>query len=230
MKKKLFGITLALMLLIASVGVVNAANPTVKLWIHGKYVESDVDPFIENGRTLVPVRVISESLGYKVDWVEDTREVIITSGDKIMYLNIDNPDATIDGKGVTLDVAPKLVNARTFVPIRFIAEEFNQIVDWDPITWTVYIGVESNPITDLYAALALLRSNPVVHAKEYDGADYFIPQFEEAIEYVMDTPMYRFDYIEDHIDHIVTAERYAVDMETERVYIYNIAQDRWIEL
>ena len=51
----------------------------IKLVVHGNNVETDVAPFIENGRTLVPVRVISETLGFKVQWIAEEEKVVIGS-------------------------------------------------------------------------------------------------------------------------------------------------------
>jgi hypothetical protein len=140
MKKKIVSLLLVLMVLLMFVPNLASANEPIKLWVNGNYIETDVAPFIENDRTLVPIRVVSETLGYKVDWVEETKEVIITSIGKTMVLIIDNPNSTVGGKTVSLDVAPKLVNSRTFVPIRFIAEEFGQKVDWDNDNRTVIVG------------------------------------------------------------------------------------------
>lgn len=64
--KKLF---LVALLLFAFIPFNLFANSEVKLWINGNYVTTDVAPVIENGRTLVPIRVISENLGLEVDWI-----------------------------------------------------------------------------------------------------------------------------------------------------------------
>ncbi len=45
--------------------------------VNGKRKMMDAPPFIKDGRTLIPVRFISENLGYKVDWNGDTREITI---------------------------------------------------------------------------------------------------------------------------------------------------------
>lgn len=44
------------------------AQENIKLWVNGNYIESDVSPIIENDRTLVPIRIISEVLGKQVEW------------------------------------------------------------------------------------------------------------------------------------------------------------------
>lgn len=144
----------------------------VRLWIHGEYVETDVDPILESGRTLVPVRVISETLGYDVDWDEDLFTVTVSDYDdsktvfnKLFILTIDNKtivdydvarvnrlflENPTDEKlntvmkesanQIEIDVAPRLVERRTFVPVRVVAELLGENVDWDLENWTVIIG------------------------------------------------------------------------------------------
>ncbi|NLW42944.1 MAG: copper amine oxidase N-terminal domain-containing protein, partial [Tissierellia bacterium] len=74
MKKKLFLLILVLVLMIPV--VTSAQEQPIKLVVHGNNVETDVAPFIENGRTLVPVRVISETLGFKVQWIAEEEKVV----------------------------------------------------------------------------------------------------------------------------------------------------------
>lgn len=142
------------------------ANSDIKLWIDGNYVTSDVSPVIENDRTLVPLRVISENLGYDVDWNDDTKEVVITKpkegytdvftviaftiGDSNLYtfdikLIGDDADGTYfevltESVAKPLDAAPKISKDRTLVPIRAIAENFGRNVNWDNSNRIVVIG------------------------------------------------------------------------------------------
>ncbi|MDD7352112.1 MAG: stalk domain-containing protein [Peptoniphilaceae bacterium] len=148
-------IKLLLVLLICLIPSQIWSNSDVKLFINGNYIKSDVAPIIENGRTLVPLRVISENLGISVKWDSENKSVTTyketASGSdfsKSLLLKIgDNKVVKPDESGVntnealyTLEVAPKIVNGRTMVPIRFIAEAYNLKVDWDSKNKTVVIG------------------------------------------------------------------------------------------
>lgn len=135
--KKLFLITL---LLFAFIPFNLFANSEVKLWINGSYVTTDVAPVIENGRTLVPIRVISENLGLEVDWDKDLKQITVSQADDHFIFVIGQNFYTKDEIKQDLDVAPKIINDRTFVPIRVIAEAFNQEVNWDNVARTVAIG------------------------------------------------------------------------------------------
>ena len=92
----------------------------------------DAAPVIRNDRTLVPIRIVTETLGGKVDWNGATKEVT---------LNIDGKEIKMT-VGKTLEkygVAPVIIDGRTFVPVRFVADELGATVAWDDATKTVTV-------------------------------------------------------------------------------------------
>ncbi|HQJ56262.1 MAG TPA: stalk domain-containing protein [Caldisericia bacterium] len=101
--------------------------------INGVSKEIDAPPFIKDGRTLVPIRFIAETFGALVDWDATTQSITITLDTKNIkiILQINNKTAVVNNNKVTLDVPPIIVNGRTFVPLRFIAESFGAEVLWD---------------------------------------------------------------------------------------------------
>ncbi|MBE7059415.1 MAG: copper amine oxidase N-terminal domain-containing protein [Ruminococcaceae bacterium] len=105
--------------------------PIVTVTYDGKKIGFDQIPIIENGRTLVPLRAIFETLGATVDWDGATQTVTATKDDTKISLTIDNTLASKNGESITLDVPAKIVNGRTLVPVRFIADCFGVGVDWD---------------------------------------------------------------------------------------------------
>ncbi|PMP83261.1 MAG: hypothetical protein C0175_02075 [Caldisericum exile] len=112
--------------------------------INGEKSLIDAAPYIKNGRTLVPIRFISEAFGAKVDWNNATREVTIKLLDKTIILKIGSPYAIINGKQTLIDkdnlkVVPEITNGRTFVPIRFISETFGAKVEWNNETRQIRI-------------------------------------------------------------------------------------------
>lgn len=90
----------------------------------------DTVPVIESGRTLLPVRTIIEKVGGKVYWDGDKRKVKIKYNLIEIELTIDKKDAYINGIKRDLDVAPIIINGRTMLPIRFIAENLGLSVEW----------------------------------------------------------------------------------------------------
>ncbi len=106
-----------------------AAEPDITVKVDGNIVSfPDQEPTIQNNRTLVPVRFVAEELGYDVEWDPDNNTAIIDGGRIIFYIGTNK--AVINGKNVTLDVSSVLINNRTMVPLRVIAETLNCTVDW----------------------------------------------------------------------------------------------------
>lgn len=121
-------------------------SPTadISILINDVELEMDVAPIIIDDRTLVPVRAAMEGLGATVDWDSDTRTVTITEALTII-MSIDSTAVTIltyDGseEAVEMDVAPIIIDDRTMLPLRFLAETFGFEVDWDDETRTVLIA------------------------------------------------------------------------------------------
>jgi len=109
------------------------------LYINGSIFNANI--IIENDRTLVPLRFISENLGAKVGWDDAARKVTITDGNNKIELVIGNNKPTLNGKVIQIDAAPKIFNDYTYVPLRFIAESLKCKVDWID----GYNGFDGNP-------------------------------------------------------------------------------------
>ena len=93
---------------------------------------NDVAPVIHNDRTLVPIRVITEALGGQVAWNEAAKEVALTVNGKEIKMTIGK---VLEKYGV----APVIIGGRTFVPVRFVADELGAVTTWDDATKTVTI-------------------------------------------------------------------------------------------
>lgn len=122
-----------------------AASPDVKVTIDGQYVSfPDQKPFIDSGRTLVPVRAPMEKLGCKVDWDEVKRQAIITKDGTTAVFTIGSKTYTINNVKKTMDVEPKIAGGRSVFPIRYCAEAFGANVGWNANTYTVIITSQKN--------------------------------------------------------------------------------------
>lgn len=102
----------------------------------------DAQPGIINGRTLVPVRFVSQALGAKVDWDDATRTVTITGNGRTIVLPVGQAAATVNGQPVTFDVPANIYLDRTYVPLRFVSEALGAKVDWDAAEYRVYITMQ----------------------------------------------------------------------------------------
>lgn len=114
------------------------ASSEIKIMVSGKEIKPETPAYIENGRTMVPLRFISEALGEKVDWNAETKSVII--GDNKAVLAIGSKEIDANGKKIAIDSPALIKNSRTFVPLRAISEILGAKVDWDGATKTVIIN------------------------------------------------------------------------------------------
>lgn len=123
-------------------------NPIME--VNGKDTEIDpgrnTKPIVTNGRTLVPIRAIIEAFGGSVGWDAKTRSVLLSMDGDTIKLVIDQNIAYLNNKSETLDVAPTVINDRTMLPLRFVAEGFNLGVAWDGKSRTV--SVIKDTLTD----------------------------------------------------------------------------------
>jgi len=105
-------------------------SPIRLLMINGGFVPG-AQIIVQNDRTLVPVRIISETLGAQVDWDANQKVVTVTDPNTTIVLKIGSSEATVNGDTVTLDAAAMISSdSRTYVPLRFIAEAMNAQVGY----------------------------------------------------------------------------------------------------
>ncbi|MDF2961576.1 MAG: repeat protein [Paenibacillus sp.] len=113
-------------------------DETVKVVAGSQLISFEVRPEIVNGRTMVPVRAITEALGYKVGYEESNRSVQLTKDDITIELYVDKTgikkmEKNMPAVNKETDAAPYIKDDTTYVPIRFFAEEIGLDVQWyDP--------------------------------------------------------------------------------------------------
>lgn len=130
------------------------------------------------GRTLVPIRAIIEAFGGSVGWDGDTQTVSLNMTDNTVSLTINSKTAYLNNIPHTIDAAPAIINGRTMLPIRFIAESFNLGVAWDGNLQTVYIIRDSFSDAEYDALMSIVPpysgeanteiNNNVPYFKDYE--------------------------------------------------------------
>lgn len=119
------------------------ANTTIL--INNRDSQLDAAPFIDkvSGRTLVPIRAIVEAIDGKIGWEASEQKVTIQKDDLSIELWIGKPLAKVNGNEVKIDpdkpVTPLIVKGRTFLPLRFVAENLGFKVDWDGATQVIVL-------------------------------------------------------------------------------------------
>lgn len=122
-------------------GTIKINNPAYKLvnmkigqtryHVDGQPGDMDTIPFIENDRTLVPLRFLMEAYGADVAWDHQTYTALVSYKGMEIKVPIGQARATVNGQDFDLDVAAQLKNDRTMVPLRFLSETLGMIVDYN---------------------------------------------------------------------------------------------------
>ncbi|MFR3065037.1 S8 family serine peptidase [Peptoniphilus sp.] len=94
----------------------------------------DVEPFISNNRTMLPIRFVAEALGFEVDWDKANRTVVLKDKDTLVKIPVDTNQIIVNGSVFESDVKPILKNDRTMLPIANIARALG-LVDGKDIIW-----------------------------------------------------------------------------------------------
>lgn len=136
---------------------------SLNLIIDGNNVTKSASPIVKNRRTLVPLRFIGEALGKEVLWNNDEKSVTVSDEGTSFKLYIDSK--IIDNSDGTLkftDVAPCIVNRKTYLPLRAIAELMNIGVGYDKASSTVTIDSSTyNPVEESTTIVGLMPNQTI---------------------------------------------------------------------
>lgn len=147
------------------IGLMNAGikAASLNLIIDGNNVTKSASPIVKNRRTLVPLRFIGEALGKEVIWNNDEKSVTVSDEGTSFKLYIDSK--IIDNSDGTLkftDVAPCIVNRKTYLPLRAIAELMNIGVGYDKASSTVTIdSAVFNPVEESTTIVGLMPNQTI---------------------------------------------------------------------
>lgn len=132
---------LSLCLILISTPLSSPAAARIRLVVDGKDITSQPAPFIENSRTMVPARFVTEAIGAEVTWDEVNQTVRIVKGDRSVLMRIGSRLVEYNNGAFyqLSDVAPRIVHDRTFVPIRLVSNAFGVGIEWNANTRTVTV-------------------------------------------------------------------------------------------
>lgn len=143
--KKLSNLVLTLFILTSSILSSHAQAAGVQVKVNGQMQAYDQAPIIVNDLTLVPMRGVFESLGATVTWDSINQKVTAKKYTTEISLVIGSKTGFVNSKPVPLDVAARIVEGRTMVPLRLVSETLGAEVGWDSKTKTVTITTEKLP-------------------------------------------------------------------------------------
>ena len=140
-----------------------AAAAGLRLVIDGQVIKSDPPPVLRQGRTLVPVRLVAESLGAEVHWIEEQGAVHIVRADRSVRMRIASylveSDTGVKAYGLS-DVTPILISGRTYVPLRLVGNALGVAVRWDESTNTVHVDSKQSAVVTPFFNIQITSVTP----------------------------------------------------------------------
>ncbi len=142
----------------------HVARADIAVTLNGQPLATAASPMQVNGRTLVPMRDIFEALGAQLEWNPVAQTITAQKDLTKIQLAINNPDALVNGRNVRLEQPATLINGRTYVPLRFVAEATGAQVEWNgPLQM---VSIRSN---------ALAAANPAIPVNSFPNNPAYTP-------------------------------------------------------
>ncbi len=114
----------------------------VKIILNDEYLSFEYAPVVEQDRILVPLRFLFEKMDAEVTWMSETKQVKVTKNDNSVLFTIDDERTFVNGIERKMDVSARLINDKTYIPLRFLAEGLGYSVEWDEESGTAKIMSE----------------------------------------------------------------------------------------
>ncbi|MEK0314058.1 N-acetylmuramoyl-L-alanine amidase [Cohnella sp. 56] len=131
-------------MLFAAAGFASAAAVTPQLILDGVVLTSKEPPALIDGRVMLPIRTVTENLGYTVKFDNATKTVTVTSGESVVVMTVGSKKATVNGVAAEIEAAPIIKQttpktATTLVPLIFVKQNFGADIVWDNKTKSAFI-------------------------------------------------------------------------------------------
>lgn len=166
------------------------------LKVNGVTLKTSMPPIVFESYSVVPAREVFEHLGAMVEWDGEDATVTVKYDKTEIFLKINSTKAEINGDKVTMPIAPKIINEKTMIPVRFVAEEIGLLVDFDSKTDTVLIETKENneevieekvKITEVKNRISSSKKRATVTIKtDSDKAEYSVFTMESPDRIVAD--------------------------------------------
>ena len=119
--------------------------------VNGKQVELKEGAIVYEGRLYLPVRELGDALDVEVGYVAEQKIVALDNGN--IQLPVGENKGVVNGEIVPIDkendkVGTIVLNDKTYLPVRFIAENLNASVDYNPSLKKTTIKTDNNDFTE----------------------------------------------------------------------------------
>ena len=183
-------------------------------WVEGEPVELLTAPVVIKGTTLLPLRFVGEKVvGAQVNWDSATKTVTIIKDGTEVSVTIGSKIAKVDGLELELLAAPIIENDTTLVPLRFISEAFNIVVDYDNTTKTITLDKKISTDTPVDVPIEIPNSAP--NASFYFPQNYVAGQTVTAINTSSDPDG---DTITEQLWSVFTGEKTITNKELSNMF------------
>lgn len=140
----------------------SASTTSILMNLNGEFVElGDNSIYIEEGNTMVPLRLIAELTGATVDYDKFTKKISISKGDKSIELVINSPKVLINNEEMEISAKPEIKENITMVPLRFVSEALEVYIDYNAMNKTIYLSTLQYNVADNMVAGYMLAIDSV---------------------------------------------------------------------
>ena len=178
MLRKCVVFVLAILINLSLVFPLSAAQSRVTVRWNDQTINIGTTPVMENDRCLVPLRPVMEAMGAKVDWNPQTCAVTTRLIGVTLTVTPGSPVASVNGREISLPVAPVIRDGVVVVPLRAIADICNIRIAWDSASSTVTLNLDSDDSPDREAVHQVAMLSALL-VGQYDGQI----SFEELKKY-----------------------------------------------
>jgi N-acetylmuramoyl-L-alanine amidase len=168
----------------ASVGQAASAAAEVvpKLFLNGQLLHSNVNPQIINNATVVPVRTVSEGLGFQITWDNTAKTATVNHGNDVIKLKLNDKVAMVNDQKVQMDTTASIIKGTTLVPLRFIGEQFGLNFEWKATEKEVHMYEQSTEPADPTVPSETNQTAGWISQVAYDGGSSLTINYEGVVK------------------------------------------------
>ncbi|KOR88845.1 N-acetylmuramoyl-L-alanine amidase family protein [Paenibacillus solani] len=148
--KKLGFVMVLIVFLLAFPKNLEASSSSANIYLDGEQLNLSSGVHVANmkGNVMIPIRVVSENLGFKVGWEKASQTVTVENSQKAVRMVVGSQQAEMNGTQVELNLAPVLDGKTTLVPLRFVSEQMGLDVKWDNQMKSVFLSSSVPPAAE----------------------------------------------------------------------------------
>lgn len=182
MKIKQTAMALALVASVMAPGAVNA-NSNVSINVNGNGVYAPMAYISAEDRTMVPIAIISEAMGYQVSWEPGLREARFSGENGVVTAKIGEPKINVNGAEMRIDSPAVIKEDRTMVPLSAISTALGADVKWDAATRLVNVSSKQVVVTSLESEVKAVKGFENSKVVEFETLDAMLD--DSAVETIL---------------------------------------------